>query len=103
MRFTLVFENDAEGYGSSYDLLFAPNPCWVQGDNLILSLNPEGTVLREGSIQALLQQEEITYVEKCVVVVHKVGHGTGQSLELLKKELEDIGIAYRVVDFEELE
>lgn len=28
MRFTLVFENNQEGIGASYDLLFAPSPIW---------------------------------------------------------------------------
>lgn len=102
MRFTLVFENDAEGFGSSYDLVFAPNPCWVQGDNLKLELNPENPNLEAGSIHSLLMQEEITYVEKCVVVVHHVGHGTIDSLETIKKELEDLDIKYRIIDFEEL-
>lgn len=89
MRFTLVFENDAEGFGSSYDLLFTPNPTWVQGDNLILDLNPENPLLQPRSVQRLLEAEEITYVEKYTVIVHHVGHGDVDCLESLKKDLEN--------------
>ena len=102
MRFTLVFENESESYGSSYDMIFTPNPCWVQGDNLILELNPESPILQEESVLKLLQQEEITFVESCVVIVHKIGHGTIDSLAAIKKELEDLDIKYRIIDFEEL-
>lgn len=102
MRFTLVFENDAESFGSSYDLLFTPNPVWVQGDNLILELNPDSPLLEAGSVHKLMEQEEITYVEKCIIIVHHVGHGDVGCLEMLKKDLEDAGILYKVVDFGEL-
>ncbi len=102
MRFTLVFDNLAEGYGSSYDLLFTPSPVWVQGDNLILDLNPESPQLKAGSVQRLIEQEEIQYVEKCIIVVHHVGHGDVDSLEILKKDLENADIEYRIVDFNDI-
>jgi hypothetical protein len=41
-------------------------------------------------------------VERCVVIVHKIGHGTIDSLATIKKELEDLDIKYRIIDFEEL-
>jgi len=102
MRFTLVFENDAESFGSSYDLLFTPNPLWVQGDNLIMELNIDNPTLESGCVQRLLVKEEITYVEKCIIIVHHVGHGDIECLEMLKKDLEDADILYKVVDFGEL-
>lgn len=101
MRFTLVFENDAEGFGSSYDLLFAPCPIWAMGENWILNLNPDNPHLQPGSVQRLLEHEKLD-VKKCIVVVHHIGHGSIECLELLKKDLENADIKYRVIDFEEL-
>jgi hypothetical protein len=102
MKFSLVFENNEEGVGSSYDLLFAPCPVFAQGENWVLNLNPDNPHLQPGSVQRLLEQENLEHVKKCVIVVHSGGHGDIESLELLKKDLDNANLIYRVIDFGEL-
>ena len=102
MRFTLVFENIEEGRGASYDLLFAPCPIWAIGEEMILNLNPNNPLLQTGSVQQLIELENLQRIKKCVIVVHHVGHGEIESLELLKNDLENADIIYKIVDFLEL-
>lgn len=99
MKFSLVFENNAEGYGSSYDLIFAPCPCWVQGNNEILNLNPETPELLPGSVKKLLDIEKLMFVNKCIIIVHSVGQGDEKSLKQLIRDLDELGILFKVIDF----
>lgn len=100
MRFTLVFENNQEGIGASYDLLFAPCPIWVAGENEILNLNPHDPYLNQGCVSRLLEKENLQDVKKCVIVIHSIGHGGIKSLNILKNDLSAAGIKYGVIDFD---
>ncbi len=99
MRFTLVFENHQEGIGASYDLLFAPCPIWDAAGEKILNLNPEDPYLNPGCVERLLKHEHLVGVEKCVLVVHAIGHGDDRSLKILTDDLNVLGIRYQIVDF----
>jgi hypothetical protein len=99
MRFSLIFENNAEGYGSSYDLIFAPCPCWVQGNYEILNMNPESPELLPGSVNRLIEKEKLGFVKKCIVIVHSVGQGDEKSLKQLMRDLDDLDILFKIVDF----
>ncbi|WP_372998481.1 hypothetical protein [Lutispora sp.] len=68
-----------------------------------MNLNPQNPYLQAGSINRLLEQEKLQHVKKCVIIVHSIRHGDIESLELLKKELENKEIKYKIVDFGELE
>ncbi len=100
MKFTLVFENNQEGSGASYDLLFAPCPIWAMGEKTIINLNPSDPHLNPGCISRLIEQEKLQAVKKCVIIVHSIGHGGIESLDILKSELKAAGIKYGVIDFD---
>ena len=102
MRFTLVFENHQEGIGASYDLLFAPCPIWNAAGKEILNLNPRDPYLNSGCVERLLEQEYLKGVEKCVVVIHSIGHGDERSLKILKADLDALKIKYQIVDFNDI-
>ncbi|PKM67299.1 MAG: hypothetical protein CVU95_07680 [Firmicutes bacterium HGW-Firmicutes-2] len=102
MRFTLVFENQQEGIGASYDLLFAPSPIWDAAGKEILNLNPQDPYLNSGSVKRLIEHEQLQGIEKCIIVVHSVGLGDDKSLAVLKADLDQMKIKYSVVDFREI-
>ncbi|GAB6106083.1 MAG: hypothetical protein CVU84_17320 [Firmicutes bacterium HGW-Firmicutes-1] len=102
MRFTLVFENKQEGIGASYDLLFAPCPIWDAAGNHILNLNPQDPYLNSGCVKRLIEQEHLQGVEKCVLIIHSIGHGDDKSLKTLRADLDALDIKYSIVDFQEL-
>ncbi|WKY46630.1 hypothetical protein Q5O24_09590 [Eubacteriaceae bacterium ES3] len=102
MRFTLVFENQQEGIGASYDLLFAPCPIWDAAGTEIINLNPQDPYLNPGCVTRLIEHEHLQGVEKCIIVIHAVGHGDENSLAVIKADLEDLNIKYRVIDFIEI-
>lgn len=98
----MVFENNEEGKGASYDLLFAPNPVWSQGENWVINLDPHDPNLKPGSVLKLLEQEKIKHVKKCIIIVHENGLGSADCLEIIKKDLENVNILYKVISFREL-
>lgn len=101
MRVTLVFENRKEGSGTSYDLLFAPCPIWVTGETEILNLNSQYPYLNPGCVARLVEKENLLQnVKKCVIVIHFVGNGGIESLNIIKRDLEKLNIKYRIIDFE---
>ena len=102
MRFTLVFENNQEGSGASYDLLFAPCPIWATGENQILNLNPHDPYLNPGCVSRLIKQEILQAIKKWIIVVHSIGHGGIDGLNILKSDLKAVGIKYCVIDFDEI-
>lgn len=102
MRFTLVFENQQEGIGASYDLLFEPCPIWDAAGKEILNLNPQDPNLNPGCVKRLIEHEQLQGVEKCVIVIHLVGQGDDKTLEVLKADLDQLNIKYSVVDFREI-
>ena len=99
MRFTLVFDNKQEGIGASYDLLFAPCPIWDAAGNHILNLNPQDPYLSSGCVKRLIEQEHLQGVEKCVLIIHSIGHGDEKSLKTLRADLDALDIKYSIVDF----
>lgn len=99
MRFTVVFENQQEGIGASYDLLFAPCPIWSAGGKEIINLNPQDPYLNPGCVKRLIEHEQLQDVERCVVVIHSVGLGDDKSLKVLEDDLDVLKIKYKVVNF----
>lgn len=102
MRFTLVFENHQEGIGASYDLIFAPCPIWDAAGNHILNLNPQDPYLSSGCVTRLIEHEHLQGIEKCVLIIHSIGHGDDKSLKILKSDLDSLNIKYSIVDFSEI-
>jgi hypothetical protein len=102
MKFTVVFESN-ESYDLSYGLVFIPCPVWIQGKREIINLNPEYPEYKFRSIKRLIEKEGIKeYLlknKKCVVVVHKEGHGTQKDFENLTKDLEEEGFKVNIVYF----
>lgn len=103
MRFSVIFENNQEGIGASYDLLFAPCPIWVAGKKEIINLNPSEPVLNSDCVIKLIECENLHDIKKCIIVVHSIGHAGLDSLNILKSALEVEGIKYCVIDFEGIE
>jgi len=102
MRFTVVFENQQEGIGASYDLLFAPCPIWSAGGKEIINLNPQDPYLNPGCVKRLIEHEQLQGIEKCVIAVHSVGLGDGNSLKVLEDDLDVLKIKYIVVNFSDI-
>ena len=102
MRYSLVFENNQEGIGASYDLLFAPCPIWVMGEREIINLNPQSPHLYPDCVSRLLDKEKLQGVKKCVLIVHTIGNGDLSSLEILKSDLTKNEVKYCVIDFSEI-
>ena len=99
MSFSLVFDNKQVGIGASYDLLFAPCPIWDAAGNHILNLNPQDPYLNSGCVKRLIEQEHLQGVEKCVLIIHSIGHGDEKSLKTLRADLDALDIKYSIVDF----
>lgn len=92
MHFTVNFRSsDVYGQDYSYGLVFIPCPVWVRGASEIVNLNPEKPAYRLGSVRELLKHEHLEDVlsdkKEAVIVVHSIGYGTVQDLQLLQNDL----------------
>jgi hypothetical protein len=100
VKFTVVFDTQ-EAYDLSYGLVFIPCPVWIRGQQEVINLNPEDPAYRPGSVQRLLEQENIESFllegrRECLLVVHDTGYGSQQDLETLRTDLEDVGYSVAV-------
>lgn len=100
MKFTVTFTTqDTPGPGEScdlsYGLVFIPSPCWIRGEGEVLvKLNPESPLYQLGSVCILLQKEKIIKRINCtgaLILIHNIGHGTQEDLNLLEKDLSNEG------------
>jgi len=79
----------------SYGLVFIPCPVWTKGKEEILNLNPERPDYCKGSIDKLIQKENLSKEfggkKKAVIVIHNLGHGSMKDLWTLQKDLQEEG------------
>ncbi len=98
MRFTLVLDRKSE-QGSSYELIFEPCPVWSRGKEMVLNLNPHNPHLQKGCVKRLFEVDSITDAGSAIVVVHDVGHGSAEDLDVLVDDLDALGLKYKVIKF----
>ncbi|HEY6000210.1 MAG TPA: hypothetical protein VI078_13055 [bacterium] len=102
MHFTVHFRGDdtwEEDY--SYGLVFNPNPRWVKGAAVVLSMESK-TGYRQGSVKALLKAEKLTRKltkpRSATILVHEVGLGTPRDYQNLISDLEASGFETRIFE-----
>lgn len=101
MEFTLVFKRSNANRGGNFNLVFEPSPIWDDNGKWLINLNPENPHYQSGSLKRLIEQEGLQDVKNCILVVHDYGYGVEGNLEIIKQELTEHGINYKVVKFDE--
>ena len=95
MKFTIVLPSH-ESHDLSIGCVFIPCLVWMHGKRQILVPHRDDPHYRTGDFQRMLAE---TYVgetvsdhsNKATLVVHGVGHGTVEYLELLHQDMTDAG------------
>ena len=102
MHFTVHLRGDdtwEEDY--TYGLVFNPNPRWVKGGSVVLSLESK-TGYQVGSVKALLKAEKLTRKLKkplrATILVHDVGLGTPRDYQNLICDLESAGFVTTIYE-----
>jgi hypothetical protein len=71
----------------------------VRGEQELINLNPENPHCQLGSIHKLVKLVGLDGIKYLIIRVHKDGNGNLDNLEMLKKDIDNISIKYKVVEF----
>ena len=97
MKFTVIFEH--QGSNMTYTLDFIPCPCWMNGEDLLINLNPKSPYysdVKEGC-KALMQSEGLSLPLRATVVVFSAGNGGDADLQALVKDMTSCGIELEIL------
>ena len=99
MNFTLVFESN-ESEDLSIKVCFIPCICWLSGTTIISNPHPETPQYQKGDLEFFLTTHGYRPTGKHVVlIIHSLGNGTQNDLDLLIDDLTKLDFAVRTIKF----
>ena len=99
MKFSVIFDtHTALGFNKTYTLDFVPSPCWMDGKELRINLNPESphySDVKEGC-RKLMDSVGLSIPLRATVVALVDGLGEEQDLQALLKDMKSCGVEVEV-------